>query len=186
RAFTNIDLKTDFRLASFTKQFTATASMLLVKDGKLKYDERLTDIFPDFPPYGRAITIRHLLTHTSGLPDYEDLMEKVEKTKGPIWTAEHQIQDQEVLSLLKEQSIGKFRPGTSWAYSNSAYVRLGLIVAKVAGQSFGGFLHDRIFGRLGMNDTLVYLSGKNTVPDRAYGHTKDGKKFVQTDQSAKI
>ena len=67
---------TDFRLASCTKQFTAMAIMLLVHDRKLRYEDRLTDIFPDFPEYGRAITIRHLLTHTSGLPDYEDLMDK--------------------------------------------------------------------------------------------------------------
>ncbi len=93
RTFAKIDARTDFRLASFTKQFTAMATMLLVKDGKLRYDETLTDLFPDFPAYGRTITIRHLLTHTSGLPDYEDVMEKVEKAKGPIWTPTHQIQD---------------------------------------------------------------------------------------------
>ena len=65
---------TNFRLASFTKQFTATCIMLLVRDGKLRYDNHLTDIFPEFPPYGKDITIRNLLNHTSGLPDYEDLL----------------------------------------------------------------------------------------------------------------
>ena len=64
-----IDAHTDFRLASFTKQFTAMAIMLLVHDGKLRYDERLTEVFPEFPAYGRAVTIRHLLTHTGGLPE---------------------------------------------------------------------------------------------------------------------
>src|SRR5919197_2468402 len=68
-----IDRRTDFRLASVTKQFTAMAIMLLVHDGKLRYETRLTDIFPDFPDYGREITIRQLLNHTSGLKDYEDL-----------------------------------------------------------------------------------------------------------------
>jgi CubicO group peptidase (beta-lactamase class C family) len=184
RTFTRIDAKTDFRLASFTKQFTAMAIMLLVRDGKLRYDERLTDLFPDLPAYGQSITIRHLLTHTSGLPDYEDLMEKLEETKGPIWTASHQIRDEGVLDLLKQQPIGKFRPGTSWAYSNSAYVLLGLIVAKVSGEPFDRFLHDRIFAPLRMSDTLAYVSGKNTVPNRAYGHTKQGDRFIQTDQSA--
>jgi CubicO group peptidase (beta-lactamase class C family) len=87
-----ISPSTNFRLASVTKQFTAMAIMLLVHDGKLAYDETLTQIFPDFPAYGRAITIRELLTHTSGLPDYEDLM-------GPQWTAERQINDEEVLAL---------------------------------------------------------------------------------------
>ena len=92
-----IDGSTDFRLASCSKQFTALATMLLVDDGKLRYDETLTDVFPGFPEYGRGITIRHLLTHTSGLPDYEDLMEAFEKSNGVRWTAAHQIQDAEVL-----------------------------------------------------------------------------------------
>ena len=70
---------TNFRLASCTKQFTAMAIMLLVHDGKLRYDETLTELFPDFPPYGNSITVRHLLNHTSGLPDYEDSMEAMEK-----------------------------------------------------------------------------------------------------------
>ena len=81
-----------FRLASVTKQLTATAVMLLVHDGKLRYEDALTDVFPAFPAYGRAITIRHLLTHTSGLPDYEDLMAAAEKGRAPIWTPQRQIQ----------------------------------------------------------------------------------------------
>jgi CubicO group peptidase (beta-lactamase class C family) len=74
RTLRPISRKTNFRLASVTKQFTAAAVMLCVRDGRLGYDDRLTTIFPDFPEYGRNITIRHLLNHTSGLPDYEDLM----------------------------------------------------------------------------------------------------------------
>lgn len=178
RTFAKIDAKTDFRLASFTKQFTAMAVMLLAHDGKLRYDQRVTDIFPGFPAYGHAITIRHLLTHTAGLPDYEDLM------KGTTWTPTHQIQDEEVLDLLKRQSAGKFAPGASWAYSNSGYVVLGLIVARVSGEPFGQFLHDRIFQPLHMRHTLAYVRGKNTAPDRAYGHTKQGDQFTETDQSA--
>jgi len=178
RTLSRIDAQTDFRLASFTKQFSAMAIMLLVHDGKLRYDQRLTDIFPDFPAYGQAITVRHLLTHTSGLPDYEDLMQP-----GP-WTAAHQIQDDEVLGLLKRQTAGKFAPGANWAYSNSGYVVLGLIVAKVSGQPFGRFLADRIFRSLHMTHTLVYVNGTNTVPNRAYGHTKEGDHFIETDQSS--
>ena len=173
-----IDAKTNFRLASFTKQFTAMAIMLLVHDGKLRYDERLTDIYPDFPAYGHAITIRHLLTHTSGLPDYEELM------KGDTWTVAHQIQDGEVLTLLKKETAGKFAPGSSWAYSNSGYVVLGLIVAKVSGATYGDFLQKRIFRSLHMSHSVVYLKGKNTIPNRAYGHSKEGDRFAETDQSA--
>jgi CubicO group peptidase (beta-lactamase class C family) len=177
RAVAPIDARTDFRLASCTKQFTAMAVMLLVRDGKLRYDEPLTDIFPDFPAYGRAVKIRHLLTHTSGLPDYEDLMDAA------TWTPAHQISDAEVLALLERQNRPKFAPGTNWAYSNSAYVLLGLIVAKVSGEPFPRFLHDRIFAPLRMNGTLAYVRGKNTVPNRAYGHTKEDGRFVETDQS---
>lgn len=178
RTMAPIDGRTNFRLASFTKQFTATAIMLLARDGKLRYDEPLTTIFPDFPAYGRSITVRHLLTHTGGLPDYEDLME------GGAWTETRQIQDDEVLALLKKTSKPKFAAGASWAYSNSGYVVLGLIVAKVSGQPFGDFLRARIFQPLHMDRTLVYVKGKNEAPDRAFGHTKRGDGFVESDQSS--
>lgn len=181
RSFRRIDAETNFRLASVTKQFTAMAIMLLVHDNKLRYDEPITDIFPEFPSYGRSITIRHLLTHTSGLPDYEELMEK---QSGQHWSADYQIRDREVLTLLEKQSNGKFQPGTSWAYSNSGYVLLGLIAAQSAGQPFDELLRDRIFNPLGMTHTVVFIEGKNSVKNRAYGHTKEGDTFIETDQSA--
>ena len=184
RTKTPIDAATNFRLASFTKQFTAMAVMLLVHDGKLRYDQTLASIWPDFPGYGKGITIRQLLTHTSGLPDYEELMEATEKARGPRWTADQQIQDDEVLALLKAETHGKFAPGTGWAYSNSGYVVLGLIVAKVSGFSYPEFLRTRIFAPLHMDSTIVYVKGKTTVTNRAYGHTKDGDTFRETDQSA--
>jgi CubicO group peptidase (beta-lactamase class C family) len=179
-----IDARTNFRLASFTKQFTAMAIMLLVHDGKLRYGETLTEIFPDFPAYGKTITIRNLLNHTSGLPDYEDLMDEVEKTKGPGWSPQKQIQDAEVLELLKKENAGKFAPGTSWSYSNSGYVVLGLIIAKVSGQPYGKFLHERIFAPLKMNHSIVYQKGKNEVTNRAYGHSEEGGVPKETDQSS--
>jgi CubicO group peptidase (beta-lactamase class C family) len=183
RTKAKINDSTNFRLASFTKQFTAMAIMLLVHDGKLRYDETLTEIFPDFPAYGTAITVRNLLNHTSGLPDYEDLMEAVEKVKGPTWTPDKQIQDNEVLELLKRERYGKFAPGTSWSYSNSGYVVLGLIVGKVSGKSYGEFLHQRIFKPLEMKHTIVFQKGKNKVANRAFGHTKEKDAFKETDQS---
>jgi CubicO group peptidase (beta-lactamase class C family) len=184
RAKTAIDAQTNFRLASFTKQFTAMAIMLLLHDGRLRYDETLTDIFPEFPAYGKTITVRNLLNHTGGLPDYEDLMDAVEKTKGPIWSVEKQIHDAEVLQLLEKESYGKFASGTKWQYSNSGYVLLGLIVAKISGISFGEFLHDRIFTPLKMDHTLVFEKGKNQVANRAFGHSKKENGFVETDQSS--
>src|SRR5204862_2169479 len=103
-----IDAHTNFRLASCTKQFTAMAIMLLVHDGKLRYEDRLTDVFPDFPEYGKSITIRNLLNHTSGLLDYEDLMPSQDNVPEEKLD---QIQDAGVLALLKQQTSGKFAPG---------------------------------------------------------------------------
>ncbi|HZC34831.1 MAG TPA: serine hydrolase domain-containing protein, partial [Chthoniobacterales bacterium] len=183
RTKTKIDAQTNFRLASFTKQFTAMGIMLLVHDGKLRYEETLGEIFPDFPEYGKTITIRNLLNHVSGLPDYEDLMEAEKKANGPIWSPEKQIQDAEVLELLKKANGGKFAPGTSWSYSNSGFVVLGLIVAKASGKPYGEFLRERIFTPLKMNHTIVYRKGKNEVTNRAYGHSKENNSFKETDQS---
>ncbi|MGC1483941.1 MAG: serine hydrolase domain-containing protein [Candidatus Acidiferrum sp.] len=184
RTNTAIDSRTNFRLASFTKQFTAMAIMLLLRDEKLRYDQTLTEIFADFPAYGRNITIRNLLNHTGGLPDYEDLMDAEEKIKGPLWSPEHQIQDDEVLALLKKETKEKFAPGTSWSYSNSGYVVLGLIVAKASGQPCGDFLRARIFSPLHMDHTIVYQKGKNEVVNRAYGHSKEDDALKETDQSS--
>ncbi len=179
-----IDPQTNFRLASCTKQFTAMAIMLLVHDGKLRYEENLAEIFPEFPAYGKSITVRHLLNHTSGLQDYETLMEQEERRGGRRWTEENQIQDAEVLALLEKQDSTLFPPGTKWAYSNSGYVLLGSIVAKVSGKSFADFLHERIFAPLKMDQTLAYQKGKNEVANRAFGHTKEAQGWKQTDQSS--
>ena len=179
-----IDAQTNFRLASCTKQFTAMAVMLLVHDGKLRYEDRLTDFFPDFPEYGRDITIRNLLNHTSGLPDYETLMELASGGKPSPWSETLQIQDAEVLALLEAHQNGDFAPGTRWSYSNSGYVVLGLIVAKVSGKPFADFLQERIFKPLKMDHTLAYMKGKNEVRNRAYGHARAGDGFLETDQSS--
>ena len=178
RTSTPINATTDFRLASFTKQFTAMSVMLLIHDGKLRYDTRLTEVFPDLPAYARAVTIRHLLTHTGGLPDYEELM------PSGRWSATRQIQDDEALDLIRHTDHGKFAPGTRWDYSNSGYVVLGLVVAKVSRMPFRDFLLQRIFAPLGMTRTLMFVNGANSVPNRAYGHScKDGR-CVATDQSS--
>jgi CubicO group peptidase (beta-lactamase class C family) len=175
-----IDARTNFRLASVTKQFTAAAVMLLVRDGKLRYEDRLTDIFPDFPGYGGAITVCHLLNHTSGLPDYEELMPPASSS---VPVAQVQIQDAGVLDLLKRRKAGKFAPGSRWAYSNSGYVMLGLAVEKASGRPFAEFLRGRIFVPLKMTNTVAYEYGKNDVPNRAYGHTMEDGRWRETDQS---
>jgi CubicO group peptidase (beta-lactamase class C family) len=184
RSFAKIDPQTNFRLASCSKQFTAMSIMLLVHDGKLRYDDKLTDVLPDFPAYGKAMTIRHLLNHTSGLPEYEDLIGAAEKRKGVlIWTDTHQIQDAEVLDLLKQERSGKFAPGTQWSYSNSGYVVLGLVVAKISGKPFREFLRERIFAPLKMSQTIAYQKGQNDVANRAHGYSKEENIWNETDQS---
>lgn len=184
RARASIDARTSFRLASVTKQLTATAVALLVRDGRLGYEDSLCDALPGFPAYGRAVTIRHLLTHTSGLPDYEQLMEEAEPGGEHHWTPDRQIRDDEVLGLLEKQTQGRFAPGSRWAYSNSGYVVLGLIAARAAGRPFGDVLRERIFSPLGMTRTLAFERGKNQVADRAYGHTRGPAGFREADQSS--
>jgi CubicO group peptidase (beta-lactamase class C family) len=184
KTFAAIDPQTNFRLASCTKQFTAMAIMLLVHDGKLRYEENLTEVFPEFPVYGKSITVRNLLNHTSGLRDYETLMEEEERSGGRRWTEERQIQDREVLGLLEKQNSTLFPPDTKWAYSNSGYVLLGSMVAKVSGKTFGEFLRERIFAPLKMEQTLAFEKGKNEIANRAFGHSKETEGWKQTDQSS--
>lgn len=182
RAREKIGPQTNFRLASLTKEFTALAIMLLVHDGKLRYDDRLTDIFPGFPAYGKSITVRQMLNHTSGLMDYEDIMAAqhpgVPDEKIP------QIHDDGVLNLLQQQSGTRFAPGTHWEYSNSGYVLLGLVVERRSGMNFGDFLRTRIFQPLGMSNSILYEKEKNEVAHRAYGHTLGAGGWRETDQSS--
>jgi CubicO group peptidase (beta-lactamase class C family) len=182
RTLPKIEPETNFRLASLTKQFTAMAVMLLVHDGNLRYDDRLIDIFSDFPAYGNAITIRQLLNHTSGLVAYEDIMAKeyagISDDKIP------QISDAGVLDLLKRQTSTKFTPGTRWEYSNSGYVLLAMVVEKRSGMKFGDFLRQRIFTPLAMTQTIAYEKGRNEVTHRAYGHTRTTGGWSETDQSS--
>jgi CubicO group peptidase (beta-lactamase class C family) len=182
RTLHKINEHTDFRLASFTKQFTAASIMLLARDGKLSYDDPLTHFFPEFPAYGNSITVRNLLNHTSGFVDYEDLLSK-QYPKTPEEKIP-QIHDAGVLKLLEQQTSVKFPAGTKWEYSNSGYAVLAMIVEKVSGKPFGQFLQERIFTPLKMKNTLAYEKGKNEVPRRAYGHTRKDNSWHETDQSS--
>jgi len=174
--------ETNFRLASCTKQFTAMAVMLLVHDGKLRYETSLTDVFPEFPAYGKSITIRHLLNHSSGLKDYEDLL-AAEYPNTPDEKIP-QILAPGVLKLLEQQTSTYFAPGSHWKYNNSGYVLLGLAVEKVSGESFGQFLRQRIFLPLGMAQTVLYEQGGKDIAERAYGHSCNRGICRVTDQSS--
>ncbi len=165
---------TNFRMASVSKQFTATAVMLLVDRGKLSLDDSLTKFFPGFPDYGKRITVKHLLTHTSGLPAYEDLIPPGTKL---------QLDDLDVLHLLMDAKEPRFNPGEKFEYSNSGYAMLGLIVEVASQKPFHAFLASEIFRPLGMDDTVLYQRGLNDVPHRAFGHERRDGSWVRADQS---
>lgn len=166
--------ETDYRLASVSKQFTAMAVMLLAKDGKLRYDQPVRDFLPELPAAARAVTVRHLLNHTSGLWDYEDLVPESRTT---------QLDDRDVLSLLASKDSLYFPAGGEYRYSNSGYVLLGIIVARASGMTLPEFLRARIFEPLGMHASVAHVEGSDTIPRRAYGYSPRGGTFVQTDQS---
>lgn len=182
RAFGMADLErrvpatpeTDYRLASVSKQFTAMAVMLLARDGKLRYDQSVRDFLPELPASAGGVTVRHLLNHTSGLYDYEGLIPESRTTH---------LDDSDVLALLAAKDSVYFPAGTQYRYSNSGYVLLGLIVARVSGMSFPSFLRARIFEPLSMRATVMHVEGADTIPHRAYGYSPRGGGFVQTDQS---
>jgi CubicO group peptidase (beta-lactamase class C family) len=165
---------TNFRLASVTKQFTAAAVLLLAEDGRLGLDDPVRRWLPSLPPGADAVTIRHLLTHTSGLVDYEDLM-------APGATA--QVHDADVLALLEGERRLYFAPGSAWRYSNSGYALLALVVERASGRSFADFLHERIFAPLGMAGTVAHRDGFDTVSQRAYGYSGGAGAWRRTDQS---
>jgi CubicO group peptidase (beta-lactamase class C family) len=120
------------------------------------------------------VTIRHLLNHTSGIVDYEDLIPE---------SATVQVLDKDVLSLLRSIDSVYFPPGAKFKYSNSGYALLALVVEAVSDQPFAGFLKKNIFEPLGMNHTITYQNGISTVDNRAYGYSRTDSGFVRTDQS---
>ncbi len=165
---------TNFRLASLTKQFTATAILILAERRSLSLEDHITRFFPEFPDYGKQISIRHLLTHTSGLVDYEQVI--------PAGTT-IPVSDRDVLLLLLKQDHLKFSPGEKFDYSNTGYSFLALIVEAASGQKFATFLRENIFQPLGMTNSLAYEPGISSVPNRAFGYAKTENGFEFSDQS---
>jgi CubicO group peptidase (beta-lactamase class C family) len=166
--------RSNYRLASVTKQFTAAAILLLMQDGKLTLDDPVRRWLPSLPATADAITIRHLLTHTSGLIDYEDVM-------SPDTTVA--LHDIDVLRLLEGEQRLYFAPGTSYRYSNSGYALLALIVGHASGKDFASFLRERIFTPLQMHATVAFEDGVSQVADRAYGYSETTDGWQRTDQS---
>jgi CubicO group peptidase (beta-lactamase class C family) len=165
---------TNYRLASVSKQFTAAAILLLAEDGKLSLDDSLRKWFPSLPDVANGMTIRQVLSHMSGMIDYEDVIPP-ELTR--------QLHDADVLKILETQNRTYFPPGKGYRYSNSGYALLALIVGKASGKDFATFLAERIFTPLGMTNTVAYEEGISTVKHRAFGYTEESVRWAQTDQS---
>ena len=151
-----------FRLGSITKQFTAAAVLLLAEQGKLSLSDDMTKFLPDYPSKGRAVTIEHLLTHTSGVKSYTGI---------PAWRAmwRKDVTVAELIDVFKNEPAD-FDPGTRWAYNNSGYILLGAIIEKVSGMTYEQFLQKNIFEPLGMTHTF-YGSASRVIPRRVPGYT---------------
>lgn len=148
---------TVYQSGSVGKQFTAAGIMLLVQDGKLSLEESVTRFFPDAPEAWARVTIRHLLTHTSGAGDYPD-----------DFDYRHDYTEAEMVALMFSRPF-EFPPGDGWRYSNLGYVLLGIIMRRAAGEFYGDFLARRIFQPLGMATTRI-LTEADIVPNRAAGY----------------
>ena len=171
---TSVTPATNFRLASLTKQFTAAAILLLAENGRLGLDDRARRWLPSLPAATDPATVRQLLTHTSGLVDYEDI--------SPTSRA-MQLTDADVLYLLEGEHRTYFPPGASYRYSNTGYALLALMVERASGRPFAEFLRDRIFEPLGMADTVAFREGHGEISRRAYGYTAVQGTWQRTDQS---
>jgi D-alanyl-D-alanine carboxypeptidase len=151
-----------FRIGSVTKQFTAVAILMLEEQGKLRLDQKISEILPDYPKaQGEQVSVQHLLNHTGGIPNYTDDAE--------FWKiAKEKLEPARMLALFADKPLA-FKPGEQWAYSNSGYFVLGLILEKVSGESYRGFIEKHLLAPAGMKATL-YDDPEKLVPRRASGY----------------
>jgi CubicO group peptidase (beta-lactamase class C family) len=149
--------ETVFQSGSIAKQFTAAAVMILVEDGKLSLDDQVSKYFTDAPASWKSITVRHLLTHTSGLGDYP-----------PDLDLRRDYTEEEYLAIIKAVPLA-FPTGTKWDYSNLNYVTLGILIHKITGKFYGDFLAERVFKPLNMSTARV-ISEADIVANRAAGY----------------
>jgi len=177
-----LDTTTNFRMASVTKQFTAMGIFLLEKEGRLHFDDPLSRWLPELPPnVGQKVLIRHLLTHTSGILDYESLIPDSQT---------RQVLDEDVLHLLSTHDSTHFTPGSKFRYSNSGFCLLALIIERAGHLSFATFIRQRIFIPVHMNHSFVYKPEAYSVYEgyaathRALGFARDSSGHIfPSDQS---
>lgn len=175
---TPLDTNDVFSIASVTKTYTALAIMMLNERGLVSYEDRISDFIPDLPEYTKPITIRHLLTHTSGLVCYTN--QSYLTFKLPLVTT------QIALDTLISQPGLNFEPGEKYSYSSSNYLLLALIVEKVSGTSYREFLEHNIFDPLGMDHTYAQDESMDTVPGRVNGYAYFWRKVERDLRSREI
>lgn len=163
---TPVTAETKFRIGSVTKQFVASAIMKLAEEGKLAISDPLAKYFPDLPN-AKEITLKNLLTHTSGLKSYTERPDFFNGVTKPVEPA--------ALIASMQKDTPDFAPGTRYQYCNSGYFLLGEIVAKVSGQSLAHYLRTTFFEPLGMKDTGIYVNA-NPPPGAAKGYAVAGDK----------
>ena len=152
---------TKFRLGSLTKQFTATAILLLEERGKLRTDDLVTKYLPDAPTGWAKITIANLLTHTSGIPNFTSFPDYSTSEATPTTP-------EQLVARFRDKPLN-FQPGEKWEYSNSGYVLLGYLLEKISGQRYQDFVRDNLFAPLGMTES-GYDSHAAIIPHRASGY----------------
>jgi CubicO group peptidase (beta-lactamase class C family) len=163
----DVPVKADtiFQSGSVGKQFAATAVMMLVEEGKVGLDDPLRKYFPDAPETWKDIKIRNLLSHTSGLGEYESGPRT--KPDGPFYLRLDMTED-ELYKRIAAMPMD-FKPGEDWSYRNTNYVLLGIIIHRVTGKFYGDYLQERIFQPLGMTSTRI-ISDRDIIPHRAAGY----------------
>ncbi len=164
---------TVYRIGSITKQFTATAVMLLVEDGELSLDDELTTFLPDYPANDNTVTVRHLLNHTSGIKSYTGL--------GPTWREKMTLalSHEELIALFADEPFD-FPPGEQYRYNNSGYYLLGVIIEKVTDQSYAEVLRERVWDPLAMRESH-YLYNSPIVKHRAAGYKVEAGALLNDD-----
>ncbi|HXF04296.1 MAG TPA: serine hydrolase domain-containing protein [Blastocatellia bacterium] len=164
--------ETVFEIGSITKQFTAAAIMLLVEEGKVRLDDKISTYLPGLPETWSSVTVRHLLTHTSGIKSYTSVMDF-------LTLCRNDHTSDEIIRMVSGFPL-EFQPGEKWAYSNTGYYLLGLIIEKASGRSYWDFLDERIFKPLGMTATRS-SEPKAIIPHRARGYSWMGDRYVNID-----
>ena len=167
-----LDTHSTFNLASVSKQFTAFAILLLQQDGKLKLDDPVARYLPELAPSAPGVTLRHLMHHTGGLRDYIGLI-AMEGRSGADGATIH-----EAVQALARQTRANEKPGVEYEYSNTGYFLLGVVVARVSGQSLAKFSEERIFRPLGMKHTSIVDRYPDGIATLARGYAHDGNRFT--------